>query len=216
MKEPARRGDFFRGAQILPATGAGSAPPGENRVRQRAERLGRHRMIPRQPRRAPEVRDPSPRLQRGSASVHRGKRPFLLANLLHGVVGHRFEREAHGRTSRTTSRTRRSSNSERSIVRSTLVAGRRSRRTTKHGEPGAEQAVAHLQPVIEKAERPIAGKGRQPQRQPGKLHGHGIQVDAVQTAFGHGSADRGALVLADVARVAAAGPDERRFVRGAR
>jgi len=48
--------------------------------------------------------------------------------------------------------------------------------------------------VIEEAERAIAGEGRQPQRQPRKLHRHRIQVDAVQTSFGHGSADRGTLI----------------------
>ena len=62
------------------------------------------------------------------------------------------------------------------------IAGRSSTslgRAAKNREPRTDQAVARLQPVIQETERPIAGEGRQPQRQTGQLHGHWIQVDAV-------------------------------------
>src|SRR5437660_128240 len=101
----------------------------------------------REPRCAPQVRDPSPCLQRGSASVQRGKRPFLLANLLHGVVGYRFERKSHRK------------NLPQDVTHEQLIEQQWStiarcslwltppRRTTKHSEPCAEQTVAYLQPV---------------------------------------------------------------------
>ena len=86
---------------------------------------------------------------------------------------------------------------------------------TKAREPGAEQAVADLQAVIEEAERPIGGERRQPERQPRQLHGHGIQVDAVQAALGDRAADgRRARARSEIARMAAARSNERRFVGG--
>ena len=87
------------------------------------------------------------------------------------------------------------------------------RRPAEIGEPRAEQAVADLQAMIEKAERPIGGQRRQPERQPRELHGHRVQIDAVQAALGDRAPNGGPLCVADVARVAGAGADQRRLVR---
>ena len=67
--------------------------------------------------------------------------------------------------------------------------GRR-RRPAKLREPGAEQAVAGLQMVIEKRQRPVGGERRQPERQPRELHRHRVDVDAEQTSLGDRPPDR--------------------------
>ncbi len=46
-------------------------------------------------------------------------------------------------------------------------------------EPGAKQAVADLQPVIEKTEWAICGERGQPERQSRELDSHRIDIDAV-------------------------------------
>src|SRR6516164_6072082 len=74
-------------------------------------------------------------------------------------------------------------------------------RMAKVGEPRTEQAVANLQPVIQKTERPIRGEGTQPQRQARELDSHGVEVHAIQTALRNRSPDDDALPFIDVARV---------------
>src|SRR6476469_5177259 len=121
-------------------------------------------MIPREPRRAPKVRDPSPLLQRRSAGVHRGKRSFLLTNLLHCVVWYRFEGEPYRQKF-----AQRVTNKQLVEEQMSAIARHSSFRApgwaSQACQPRAEQAVAHLEAVIEKTERPISGEGRQPQRQ---------------------------------------------------
>ena len=90
----------------------------------------------------------------------------------------------------------------------------RVRRVPQVGEPRAEQAVADLEVVIEKAQRPIGRQRREPERQPRELDGHRVQVDAVQASLGDRSPDGDPVRVADVARVAAAGANERGLVRG--
>jgi hypothetical protein len=36
--------------------------------------------------------------------------------------------------------------------------------------------------MIEERQRPVGGKRGQPEREPGELHGHRVEVDAEQTA----------------------------------
>jgi hypothetical protein len=79
-------------------------------------------------------------------------------------------------------------------------------------QPGAEQAVADLQAVIEKAERAIRCQRREPQRQTCELHRHRVEIDAVETAFGDRSPDARAVGVTDVGRVAGAGTDQRRLI----
>ena len=55
--------------------------------------------------------------------------------------------------------------------------------------PGAEQAVAAAEVVIQKAERCPDGKGVKPQRDLGQFHRHRVLVHAVDTALQHHAAD---------------------------
>ena len=79
-------------------------------------------------------------------------------------------------------------------------------------EPGAEQAVADLQAVIEKAERTIGRERGQPQRETRELDGHRVEVDAVQAAFRDRSPDADALGVADVGCVTVSTAYERSLV----
>src|SRR5258707_837122 len=72
------------------------------------------------------------------------------------------------------------------------------RRVTQLRQPGAEQAVADLETMVEETERPIGRQRGQPERQAGKLDRHRIEVHSVQAALGDGPADAGALGIADV------------------
>ena len=67
-------------------------------------------------------------------------------------------------------------------------------------DPRTQQAVAALEPVIEKRQRAIRGKRGQPQRQASKLHGHRIDIHAIQTAFCDRASNGCPLGLADVSR----------------
>ena len=55
------------------------------------------------------------------------------------------------------------------------------------------------QVMIEKAERPIGGERRQPQRQSRELNGHRIEIDAEQASLGDRPPDRGAFRRTEVA-----------------
>ena len=77
----------------------------------------------------------------------------------------------------------------------------------------AEQAVARLQAVIEKAQRAIGGERREPHGQARELHRHWIEIHAVQTSLRDLPPDRDALALAEIGRVAASRADERLLVR---
>ena len=66
--------------------------------------------------------------------------------------------------------------------------------------------------MIEKAERTIGGERRKPERKPRQLHGHRIDIHAIEGTLGHGSPDRDPFRFTDVARVARAGPHEGRLV----
>ncbi len=87
-------------------------------------------------------------------------------------------------------------------------------RMTQVREPRAHQAVAGLQMVVQKRERPVGGKRRQPQRETGELHGHRVQVDAVQAALGDAPADRGLFGGTEIGRVASSRLNEGTFVGG--
>ena len=66
--------------------------------------------------------------------------------------------------------------------------------------------------MIEKAQRTIGCQRREPEREPCELDRHGVQIDAVQAAFGDGASDGCAFGLPDVAGQTAARVDKRRFV----
>src|SRR3989441_8745697 len=87
------------------------------------------------------------------------------------------------------------------------------RRARQVRQPGAEQAVAALQPMIEKARWSGGGDGGEPQRQPRELYGHGIHVDAVETALCDEPSHRRAIGFVDLARKAAPFAYQRRLVR---
>src|SRR5689334_23826864 len=80
-------------------------------------------------------------------------------------------------------------------------------------EPGAQEAVAAPQPVIQKRQRPIGSERGEPQRQPRELDGHRVDVDAVETSISDRAPNGHALRLADVARMTPAVANERRFIR---
>ena len=82
-------------------------------------------------------------------------------------------------------------------------------------EPRAEQAVADLQPVIEKAERTISGERGEPQREARELDRHRVEVDAVQDALGDRPPHPDPVGFTDVGRMTASGPHQRGLV-GAR
>ena len=187
-----RRRSLPRRADTSPASCGGErSAPGEDRVRQRAERLRRALESP--GRTTTRTRDPrsvatsSARI-RGRSSPRTpvpSREPAPRCRWASTRARSAPARPRARRRARSTHRT--AAALDRPMPGSAPApAGARA----KGREPCAEQAVAHLQPMIEEAERPIAGERGQPQRQPGELHGHRIQVDAVQTAFGHGSADR--------------------------
>ena len=207
VKEAARAGDLVR--QV-----ADSDPRRQAAARRRPSTIasvsalnaagGIRRRRRRQPARAPEIRHPLPARQPGVAPVEPRERLFLGADLLERVVGNRLEREPDRQRGleRVPDRLR---VEQRKGGR--VAPGRRAAALGRPGEarqPRAEQAVAGLQTMIEKRQRPIGRERGQPERQPRQLHGHRIEIDAVETAFGDRPADGGALVLADVARMAAA------------
>lgn len=155
------------------------------------------------------MRDPLPS---GHRRVVRGEvceRALLRAHVLQGVVRDALE----GKADRQRLAQR---------VRHGLVAEERKRRggspatgqrrLAKLREPGPKQAVADLQAMIEKAERPIGGEGRQPQRQPGELDRHRVEIDAVEAALRDRPSDPCVLGFADIGRVASARLHQRRLV----
>ncbi len=70
-------------------------------------------------------------------------------------------------------------------------------------QPGAGEAVADAQVMVEERERTVGGERGQPQRQPRELHGRRIDVDAEQAPLGDEPPNRRALARADVAGEAA-------------
>src|SRR4029078_13233395 len=66
--------------------------------------------------------------------------------------------------------------------------------------------------VMRKQGGRTGGEGRQPQREPGKLHRHRIQIDATQTTFGDRPPDGRALARSDVTRMAAPVFNETGFI----
>ena len=190
MKEPPRLADGIGRVEIA----AGDlcrqrAAPGQDRVRQRPERRrGRGTAVRQEPRGAPEIGDPLPLRQDGRPARQRGERTLLRAHLLQRVVGRRLEREPHrqGLAQRATSscRPRTAAGGFGGAPRRLVI-----RRLPQVGEPRSEQAVADLEPVIEKAQRPIGRERRQPERQTRELDGHRVQVDAVQASLGDRSPD---------------------------
>ena len=188
------------------------ATAGERRVGQRSERRRRRRGVACEPGGAPEMRHLLPPRQRRIARGQRGIRALLRAHLLDRVVRQRLEREAHRQ--RVAHRVRnRFVLEQRKAVRRTRGAPH-DRRPPELREPGAEQAVAGLQAMIEEAQRTIGGERREPERQARELHRHRVEIDAVQAAFGDRASNGRAFRLADVARETAARLDERRLVRG--
>ena len=86
------------------------------------------------------------------------------------------------------------------------------RRTAQTRDPRAEQAVANLKVVIEKAERTIGGQRRKPERQARQLDRHRIEIDTVQTAFSDQSTDCGSLARTEIAWMTLPVLDDGRFV----
>ena len=62
--------------------------------------------------------------------------------------------------------------------------------------PGeADQGVAVPQGVVQEGERMVLRQGREPQRQLGEVHGHGVAIHAVEAALGDQAAGEDHLVL---------------------
>ena len=111
-----------------------------------------------------------------------------LSRTIAGVEdGSKARRNRSGRMPVAIAATRPSSKSGSGAV--TWPGARRSRArplATEIANAGANEAVANREVMIEKRQRPIGGQRRQPQRQTCELHGHRIEIDAVQAPFGDG------------------------------
>src|SRR5262245_42779715 len=66
--------------------------------------------------------------------------------------------------------------------------------------------------MVQKGERPVGGERGEPEGKTGKLHRHGIQVDAVQTALGHHSSNRYPFSIPKVTGMASAATKHCRLV----
>src|SRR5207249_10329792 len=74
------------------------------------------------------------------------------------------------------------------------------RRPPQARQPCAEQAVAAHEMMVEKTERAIGRKRRQPQRQARQLYSHGVEVHTEQTALGNRPSNGRALDGAEIVR----------------
>ena len=212
MKEPVARTDRVCGGEALLDGPAGErASTGENRIAQRSERRRRELGLP-EPGRAPDVGDALPARHRRVTRGRSGKRAFFGSNLIDVVAGRRFERKANRQC-------------RAKCIAHRLVVEQRQRRPplvrasppirwlAQVGEPRPEQAVSGLEAMIQKRERAVGGKRREPERQPRQLNGHRVQIHAVQAAFRDRAPDRRPFGFSEIARVAATLPDERFLVR---
>ena len=69
------------------------------------------------------------------------------------------------------------------------------------GDAGANEAVTNGEMVIEKCEGAVGRQRGQPQREPGQLHGRGIEIHTVEAAFGHLTPQQRAVVHSDLGAV---------------
>ena len=182
--------------------------PFEDCIRQGAECGGRRRGVASKPGRAPDIRHALPSRQQGVVGGQRREGALLGPHLIERVVGCGFQRE--------TDRQRVAQCAAHLVVveererHATCLL----RRMTQVGQPRAKQAVANLEPMVEKAERPIDCQRRKPQRQPSKLDGHRIQVNSVQAPFRDRATNARSFSRSQVGGMTHARADERRFVGG--
>ena len=196
---PRRRGSARRCCR-------GSAPrPGERRVGQRRERRRRRRIaVGRRTTRRTRDRRPasSATAPRRARSARRARAPSPAP--ARACRSERLEREADRQHRRAARRRRRSSSNSGSASRRRRAASRRPAdwRTLRSHAPSRLSPTCET--MVEKRQRPIGGERRQPERQPRQLHRHRVQIDAVEAPLGDRAPNRRSLVLADVARMAAA------------
>ena len=67
--------------------------------------------------------------------------------------------------------------------------------------------------MIQEGQRTVGRQGDQPDRQARELHGHGVQVDAEETALCHEPPEPGPIAIVDIVCCVDTIPDERSFVR---
>ena len=183
VKEAVRRGDSFGLRQTSR----------DRRRRQCAPPVTRHSTARRtpmagsarsgEPLRAPQVGDALPLRQRRCRARSSAASARSFARTCSGVSFGSAPGESHRQ---------RVAQRDRSWWRSSKSGGPPRRRASRRrvARPGRHesQAPSRLSPalkmVIEKAERPVGGKRRQPERQPRQLHGHGLR----STPYRHRSA----------------------------
>ncbi len=86
-------------------------------------------------------------------------------------------------------------------------------RSRQARQPGADQAVAHPDAMVQERQRPVPGESRQPEREPRELNGHRIQIHAEQAALRDLPPYRRPFLGTDVIGETSAGREQRFFVR---